>query len=778
MPFELLAELDLEKLCEVFRVPTLRIHQIDTGQNVLKGISTILDVPTGGGKTLAYWYPLFYYWAPGNTDENCQKIILVVGLLTALMQSQASRLAVKGVPAVAITSARIINDNYLQDVGDNKYCIVFVSPEMVITSKFQDLVLSSKAFSENIICQVIDEGHGISKWGNDDFRPEFSQLHILLGRLPSGLPVVVGSATMPRDVILDILAKLRLRADCEHISVSNAKPNITLSMRILQHPQDTFADLMTTFSRDFDGPKDFPQTLIYAGGCIEVEKMQDFLRRNTPEHIDPDIFEFYHRFIAEKRKESVQERVENGILRGVSTTDALGMGMDFQRIMRVLLWLVPRSFLSPVQKIGRCVRSAELLGEAILYITSSAFMRYEIELNILKSDMADDADGDEALEPPEQLADGEQMDRDAAAEANDDTEPKVLPKRKSKKAMSAMEARDRRLLLGYIVTTGIIFLTVLFDPNLVPVTLPYPAPPGACCCDNCTPELFRVPTIHPPAGSLLKSGRRRHAKASDELINEAKKTLRTLRNVIAQRDFPNGLIITGKILMSDVVVEGLAPRVRDITSLEALIQTVRWHWAPRYGAEVVAAIQDLLCHHPDPEREAREAQQQENAFATLQALAEADLRNKLVVIFDACHEAILCEKRPASKPGKPVEKVCQIFMALPWKTAWPTYYTLIKYPMSVAKIKQFSHTKHVKSTTEYAALWHILFQNAQEFNMEGLCVYDDAVFLQRLLDNTLAEQAELHGMPGINPQQCKSLVTRARSGIDLETESDRVLESN
>ncbi|KAJ6520963.1 hypothetical protein DFH09DRAFT_804406, partial [Mycena vulgaris] len=94
------------------------------------------------------------------------------------------------------------------ETGENKYRIVLVSPEMAITSKFHALVLSSKAFSENIICQVIDEGHCISEWGNDDFRPEFSNLHILLGRLPSGLPIIIGSATMPRDVILDIQAKL------------------------------------------------------------------------------------------------------------------------------------------------------------------------------------------------------------------------------------------------------------------------------------------------------------------------------------------------------------------------------------------------------------------------------------------------------------------------------------------------------------------------------------------------------------------------------------------
>jgi superfamily II DNA helicase RecQ len=111
MPFQPLVELDPEKLerasrnlCGVFGVPSVRSYQVETGQNVLKGISTILDIPTGGGKTLAYWYPLFYYWAPGNTDDDCQKTILVVGPLTALMESQASDLVAKGVPAIAITS--------------------------------------------------------------------------------------------------------------------------------------------------------------------------------------------------------------------------------------------------------------------------------------------------------------------------------------------------------------------------------------------------------------------------------------------------------------------------------------------------------------------------------------------------------------------------------------------------------------------------------------------------------------------------------------------------
>ncbi|KAJ6583088.1 hypothetical protein DFH09DRAFT_1437873 [Mycena vulgaris] len=220
---------------------------MELGQNALKGISTLLDILTGGCKTLAYWFSLFYHWAPGNTDKECQKIILVVGPLMALMESQAASLTEKGVPAIAITSNSKNPDQLLKlglsyEIGENKYRIVLVSPEMAITSKFHALVLSSKAFSENTICQLIDEGHCISEWGKDDFRPEFSNLHILLGRLPSGLPIIIGSATMPHDVILDIQAKHRLRGNCAHVSVSKAKPNVALSVRILQYPQDTFAD--------------------------------------------------------------------------------------------------------------------------------------------------------------------------------------------------------------------------------------------------------------------------------------------------------------------------------------------------------------------------------------------------------------------------------------------------------------------------------------------------------------------------------------------------------
>lgn len=122
--------------------------------------------------------------------------------------------------------------------------------------------------------------------------------------------------------------------------------------------------------------------------------------------------------------------------------------------------------------------------------------------------------------------------------------------------------------------------------------------------------------------------------------------------------------------MADLVVEALAARVRDITSVDAIENITRWHWASKYGAEVVVAIQNLLVRHPDLELQAREEQERERAFAALQALADADMHKKLVLIFDACHQVILSQMRPGSKPGEIVKR-CQRFLTLPRKTVRP-----------------------------------------------------------------------------------------------------------
>lgn len=72
----------------------------------------------------------------------------------------------------------------------------------------------------------------------------------------------------------------------------------------------------------------------------------------------------------------------------------------------------------------------------------------------------------------------------------------------------------------------------------------------------------------------------------------------------------------------------------------------------------------------------------------------------------------------------------------------------------MAQIKKYSQNKQlVRSTTEYAALWHRLFDNARQFNIEGSPIYEDADFLQEVLDRTLEDLAAQHDVPGVTEQQ-------------------------
>lgn len=97
----------------------------------------------------------------------------------------------------------------------------------------------------------------------------------------------------------------------------------------------------------------------------------------------------------------------------------------------------------------------------------------------------------------------------------------------------------------------------------------------------------------------------------------------------------------------------------------------------------------------------------------------------------------------------------------------------------MAHIKKYSHSKHIKSTTEYAALWHLMFDNAREFNVEGSVVYQDADFLQGVLDKTLDELAAVHSVAGVIPHQCEFHFPELRQNLTSCTPAQQIpLESN
>lgn len=147
---------------------------------------------------------------------------------------------------------------------------------------------------------------------------------MLRGCLPGRTPILVASATMPRDVINDIQHKVGLTTLCRRVEISNEKLNIALSVRVMQHSEDSFADLLTLVSPTAEASTDIPQTLVYVNSRTDAEEIQDFFRLNCPQ-FPPEAFEYYHRHIAPEQKTDIQKRLRDGRLRIIPTTDALGM---------------------------------------------------------------------------------------------------------------------------------------------------------------------------------------------------------------------------------------------------------------------------------------------------------------------------------------------------------------------------------------------------------------------------------------------------------------------
>lgn len=166
-----------------------RHFQLEAAQAALTGKDCILNVPTGGGKTLAFCLPVLV--KKGGT-------VLVVSPLTALMKDQTQALLRDyRIEAIAICKETLADEPGLfKRVASGTIPVVFVPPEVAVAKQFQQDVLSNPTYARHLINIVIDEGHCITEWGGT-FRPDYALLGLLRGRVRSGLAVTVATATLP-----------------------------------------------------------------------------------------------------------------------------------------------------------------------------------------------------------------------------------------------------------------------------------------------------------------------------------------------------------------------------------------------------------------------------------------------------------------------------------------------------------------------------------------------------------------------------------------------------
>jgi superfamily II DNA helicase RecQ len=283
---------------------------------------------------------------------------------------QAQSSMVKGLPAIAINEDSLREAasetpprHLLKDALEWKWGLIIVSPEMLITPGFNQ-VLSDSSFQKHLSLLFIDECHLVDEQGSD-FRPCYKLIGLLRSRIPTHIPWIAVSATLPPGKCFDAVTE-SLGFHANHY-IHHALPidnqQICYIPRILQYPVSgtSFLDLAWLIPPSTVSPDNITKTLIFCETIELGSRVYNFLWRLLPQplHRNREIILPYHSLLSKSGRTTVMQNFRLGTTRIVIGTNCFTWGVDVPDIRNVVVFGLPSSFSKLVQQIGRAGRDGD-----------------------------------------------------------------------------------------------------------------------------------------------------------------------------------------------------------------------------------------------------------------------------------------------------------------------------------------------------------------------------------------------------------------------------------
>ncbi|XP_007488867.1 ATP-dependent DNA helicase Q4 isoform X1 [Monodelphis domestica] len=343
-----------------FGYHTFRPGQEAAIMRILSGLSTLVVLPTGMGKSLCYQLPALLY-----AQRSCC-ITLVVSPLLSLMDDQVSGLP-PGLKAVCVHSnmTRKQRETAMEKVMTGKVQVLLLSPEAVVgAGGFSCLPPAARLPPVAFAC--IDEAHCLSQWSHN-FRPCYLRLcKVLRERL--GVRCFLGlTATATCATARDVGEHLGIPEEAifgTHLAA--IPPNLHLSVSLDRDKDQALVSLLQG-----ERFRDLSSIIVYCNRRDETVRVAALIRtclqeswRLEPSKDSPGprgrlpeaVAEAYHAGLSASERRRVQRAFMQGRLRVVVATVAFGMGLDRPDVRAVLHHGLPGSIESYVQEIGRAGR--------------------------------------------------------------------------------------------------------------------------------------------------------------------------------------------------------------------------------------------------------------------------------------------------------------------------------------------------------------------------------------------------------------------------------------
>lgn len=337
----------LELLRMHYGFKSLRPGQEKTIDNVLAGKSTLVIMPTGGGKSLCYQLPALVL----------DGVTIVVSPLISLMKDQVDSLERVGIPATFINSSISLaeTERRIKMVQDGYYKLLYIAPERFYNNEFVQALANVK-----VSLFAIDEAHCISSWGHD-FRPSYLKLRDVIKKL--GNPIVLAlTATATPEVRDDIAKQLELK-DYELVITGFARPNLQFgAMRATESNKPQFVIDAINSMPDQSG-------IIYVSTRAKADQLLSILLENNIEAVG------YHAGMEAEDRKWVQDNFILGKAKVIVATNAFGLGIDKPDIRFVIHYDMPGTIEAYYQEAGRAGRDGKPSLCLMLYGSQDRYLQ-------------------------------------------------------------------------------------------------------------------------------------------------------------------------------------------------------------------------------------------------------------------------------------------------------------------------------------------------------------------------------------------------------------------
>ncbi|MBC7475989.1 MAG: ATP-dependent DNA helicase RecQ [Candidatus Sericytochromatia bacterium] len=337
-------EIAKQTLKKYWGYDSFRENQEEIINNIILGKNSLIILSTGGGKSICFQLPALI--SDGLT--------IVISPLIALMEDQVRNLNNKGIDAMYLNSSLLPQESkkVLISIAENKYKIIYTSPEKFQSKKFLEIIKKIK-----ISRIVFDEVHCLSEWGHD-FRPDYKRIGKQIRELNLCNQIVAFTATATSRVRKEIIEILDLKDVFISISSFDRK-NIFIGIKKFITPLGKYLFFKKVLSQS-------SKTLIYCSTRSITEFMSAKLSRKLKIKTG-----FYHAGCAGIERKNTQEDFKVGNISCLLATTAFGMGIDISDIDTVIYWNFPSSIEEYYQGIGRAGRNEEVQAKSWMLYNSS-----------------------------------------------------------------------------------------------------------------------------------------------------------------------------------------------------------------------------------------------------------------------------------------------------------------------------------------------------------------------------------------------------------------------